>query len=329
MTQKVIIGAILFLIVGEILVRVDQKLTFLSSNSVVRIATTIGQSPEYTSLCNHTLDTSSRSLRILVLGDSYIHGGGIEFKNNFSQQLKVILDSKIENLCVLDVSVPSSNSLDNLNSYLQFSVDFRPDIVILGYNYNDVVGNLDKDTTSATALPNKTTLKATNSNKHKSTAKKIYDVLFQSKLLNYALTNANEKLKSHGVIIPGSELDNVLKAYTTDKPSWEKSKALLGQMIADAKQKNCIVVAMKFPEMNLLEHPAIFNQTDTIISGFFSQFDNVRSVNVGDIFKGEQSSAYLLSRYDGHPNELAHKKIATFMAAQLSAIPAVSKHKKQ
>lgn len=31
----------------------------------------------------------------------------------------------------------------------------------------------------------------------------------------------------------------------------------------------------------------------------------------GELFKGEESEKYILSKYDGHPNEKAHKKMAT------------------
>ena len=321
MARKIILGVVLFLLLGEAFVRIDQKFTFLSNNSVVKIVTTIGQTPEYEALTAHTLDTSCNSLRILVLGDSYIHGGGIDFQNNFSQQLKTILGSAYSHVIVLDVSVPSSNTLDNLNAYRIYEAEFKPDIIILGYNYNDVLGNLDKDTSGRVDKAASIVLKRTNGKKNQSTAKKIYDILFQSKLLNYVLTNINEQLKAHGVIIPGTEFDNELTSYTKDKPNWEKSKLLLAEMISCAKQKGSVVVVMKFPEMNLLDHPTIFEGANKVIAGFFSGFDNVRYISVGDIFKNESPAPYLLSRYDGHPNELAHKKIASFMAEQLNKLP--------
>ena len=83
----------------------------------------------------------------MVLGDSYIHGGGIEFENNFSQQLKKMFSNEtlgFDKVWVLDVSKSSANNLDNNMIYFQFVEKFKPDIVILGYNYNDIEGDLDK-----------------------------------------------------------------------------------------------------------------------------------------------------------------------------------------
>jgi hypothetical protein len=43
-------------------------------------------------------------------------------------------------------------------------------------------------------------------------------------------------------------------------------------------------------------------------------------MDVSDIFKGEKSKDNILSKYDGHPNERAHKRIARNVFEEIKKI---------
>ena len=132
---------------GEIMIRFDESLTPFVENRVVKIATDIELTPEYNMVKNDKFIFNENDLRIMVIGDSYIHGGGIDFEDNFSQQLKKMfetLESKRNKTWILDVSKSSSNNLDNNQTYFYFKDKFRPNILILGYNLNDIEGELNK-----------------------------------------------------------------------------------------------------------------------------------------------------------------------------------------
>ena len=325
MKVKIFISILLFLLVGELFIRIDKKYQFLSSNHEVKIATTVEVTQEFISVNNNSINFAGKNLRIMVLGDSYIHGGGVKFTDNFSQQLKYILIKNniyFDSILILDISRPSSNSLDNTEAYFQFVDKFKPHIVILGYNYNDVLGNLEK--TKNTDSTQNFAKSKTNSNKSKSSAQKLYDVLFKSELLRYVLGNSNTELKAHGIIIPNTEFGNIMTAYTKNKPNWQKSKLLLNEMFTDAKNKNIEFLTLKFPEMNLLQYPSLFKSVDDTIKKYFNGINATHYINITDIFKGESATTYLLSKYDGHPNELAHTKIAKFVFDSLKTFPCCS-----
>ena len=302
---------IIFILVGELMVRFDDKFRFFSDTHVVNIATGITATPEFNLLNENKLDLSDKSLKVMIIGDSYIAGGGIDFKDRFSQQLKSILNENklpFNNIYVLDVSRPSSNNLDNNQSYFYYVHKFKPDCVILGYNLNDVEGNLVKESMKSEAA--KTSIEKTNSNLNRSFSKKIYSIYKKSKLLDFTLHKIHDEMKAHGKVVPNSVFDLMLKSYYEDRDNWEKSKSLLEEVIIDAKEKKIQLYVLKFPEINLLEYPELFTKTDKVINSYFNGFPSVTYINGNDIFKGDNTKDYILSKYDGHPNEKAHKKMA-------------------
>jgi hypothetical protein len=316
MIKKIFFIIIIFLVSGELLMRLDERFQFLSATHIVKIKTSVEETPEFDMVKKNALNVNGNSFRVMVLGDSYIHGGGINFKDAFSQQLKGMLqkaNSRFTDIYMLDISKPSSNSFDNVQAYFEFAEKFKPNVVILGYNYNDVEGNLDQQIAANTNTVDSFSNGKVSSNENRSFIKKIYDVVYNAKVIKYVMHNIHDELKARGHIIPNSVFDITLKAYSQNKPSWQKSQVLLQQMIDDCKKRNSLFIALKYTEINLLEYPSIFNQADSSIHSFFAASPAVDYMNVGDAFKGEKSKDYILSKYDGHPNEKAHIKIAQFV----------------
>ncbi|MES2847542.1 MAG: hypothetical protein V4685_00680, partial [Bacteroidota bacterium] len=131
----------------------------------------------------------------------------------------------------------------------------------------------------------------------------------------------HDEMKAHGRIIPNSAFDLTLKAYQQDKPSWIKSKELLQKLIDDCKKNNSQLLVLKFTEINMLDYSGIFEKTDSSIKSFFDANPSVDYLDVGKIFKGENSKDYFLSKYDGHPNEKAHAKIAAAAFEEIRKLP--------
>ena len=311
MIKRTILYFLLFVAIGELMIRIDKEFSVLKSNTIVKISTNIEITPEFKMLKNNTFSFNKNDLRIMVIGDSYIHGGGIDFKDNFSQQLKKIFKNKIDNqnkIWVLDVSKPSSNNYDNNKTYFQYVDVFKPNIIILGYNINDVNGNLNtKDNFNKTK--NSTNTKKTR-REAETLIKKIYRIVYKSKVIHFAMHKIHNELKNIGIIIPYSNFDLTIKSYYQNKDSWIKSKVLLTEIINDVRKRKSQLIVYKFPEFNLLEYPILFEKANNIIAEFFSKYNFVIYKNGRLCFSGEKSEKYILSKYDGHPNAKAHNKIA-------------------
>lgn len=294
------------------MIRIDRGFHMFDDTHIVKIATDLKITPEYLQLTQNNINLSGNNLRILIIGDSYIAGAGINPADRFSQQLKNILkaeNKKYDSLYVLDVSKPNSNTLDNNQSYFHFVNSFQPHVVILGYNINDVNGNLDK----ANEKVNVNILALINSDKNISFAKKLFNIYKTSMLLDFILHRLHTEMKTRGVIFPNSEFDLILKAYSLNRPQWKKSKLLLQEMTDDAAKRNSHFIVLKFPEINLLEYPSLFTKADAVIRDFFVAIRGVTYIDAGEILKAN-SRQYMLSKYDGHPNERAHKEMAAAIA---------------
>jgi hypothetical protein len=302
---------IIFILVGELFVRFDEKYKLLESSQIVKMSTDLTVTTEFVLLKNNAINLSGNNIRVLVLGDSFIHGGGIEFKDNFSQKLKLLLqinNHHFDNIYVLDLSKGAANNYDNNQIYFQFVNKFKPDIVILGYSYGATRGDLYK-LTSKIDLDSFSTINFT-LNRKKSLSQKIYFVLYNSRVLHLVLFNFHNYLKSYGLIIPNSEFDLNLNDYILNSNEWKRSKFLLSQINSDVLNKNIKLIVLKFPEMNLIEYPKLFKVPDHVIQSFYDNFPSINYINCVEYFKGKKSSDYILSKYDGHPNEKAHQLIA-------------------
>ncbi len=309
--KKISLFLIFLFVTGEILIRLDEKYKLLASTQIVKMSTDLTITPEFLLLKNNAINLTGNNLRVMVLGDSFIHGGGIEFKDNFSQQLKKLLqfnNHHFDNIYVLDLSKGAANNYDNNQIYFQFVNKFKPDIVILGYTYNATRGDLYK-LSSTIGLDSFSTINFT-LNRKKSLPQKIYSVVYNSSVLHYILYNSHNYLKSYGLIIPNSEFDLILNDYTLNTVPWKRSKCLLSEINADIIKRNSHLIVLKFPEMNLIGYPKIFYQPDIVIKTFYDNFPSISYINCLDYFKGKSSNDYILSKYDGHPNEKAHQLVA-------------------
>jgi len=309
--KQIIFLFFIFILVGELFVRFDEKFKLLESSQIVQMSTDLTVTPEFLLVKNNTINLSGNDLRVMVLGDSFIHGGGIEFKDNFSQQLKRLLqinNHHYDNIYVLDLSKGAANNFDNNQIYFQFVNKFKPDIVILGFSYGATRGDLYK-LASKISLDSFSAINFT-LNRKKSVSQKIYSVLYNSSVLHYVLFNFHSYLKSYGFIIPYSEFDLVLNDYTLNSDQWKRSKFLLSQINADVLKRNIKMIVLKFPEMNLIEYPKIFKEPDQVIQSFYDNFPSINYINCVEYFKGKKSGDFILSKYDGHPNEKAHQIIA-------------------
>lgn len=308
---KLVLTIFLFLLAGELIIRFDKTFNLFGQENIVRINTEIGESDEIALLKNNLLPINDKDLRILVLGDSYINGGGIDFDKSFSHQLKKMLLSekikKFETVYILDVSRPSNNNLDNYNTYFSFVNQFKPQIVILGYNLNDLI---DRVKTIDSSSLNKTIHLPDKVIDEVSTVRKIYNILYVSELLQFTLHNTNKYLKSKGIIIPNSIFDQVISAYFENKPNWQYSKELLTKMILYSETTNSKFIVLLLPKMDLIKYRKIFSKTDKVIKEFFQQFSNVRFLNIGDSIDINKGEEYVLSKYDEHPNEKGHQFMA-------------------
>lgn len=309
------------------LVRVDKTFDLFDKNAEAVIKIEMAESSLRETVENREFKADSNQLRILVLGDSYIHGSMIDPQQKFSKQLKTRLDKNKpigKEIVVLDVSKPNNNTSDNFDFLKYYSDLFQPDIVFWAYHFNDV-----EDLRPVQQMINEAEItekgKSTERKRTglKSLVKKIYKM---SKLTGYMSASLQRELKLKGIVLPLGDFYKLTKqSYHKENKDWQLNEDILEEAIKISIENNSKIIMYKLPVFNLLENNTLFSQVDTTLATFFEQHDGVHYLYGYDDFKDGTSEEYRLSKYDGHPNQKAHEVMATRAEEEILKIQGLSK----
>lgn len=83
------------------------------------------------------------SIRILAMGDSITFGHGVPFEAVYARQVERLLDERYpgRRVEVINMGVPGYNIRQHLIALKEKGVRYRPHLVILGFCWNDIIGN--------------------------------------------------------------------------------------------------------------------------------------------------------------------------------------------
>ena len=217
---KFLLYTSLFFLIGELIVRIDLKYDLLN-NRPNKIEVKIEKSKLKNKIEQGSFTPNSNQIRILIIGDSYINGGGIPTKNKFSKKLSFLLKNKYlfeKEILILDISRPSNSTLDNYNSFIFYQDKFEPQFVFWAYNFNDILYSLPQVNSSKEIeiLPPKRVLKK------KIGLKKYVSQLYSfSKLTSYLSWNIQKQLKFRGIVLPLGEFYQLTqKTYLKTNKIW-------------------------------------------------------------------------------------------------------------
>ena len=92
------------------------------------------------------LEKEAGTLRIVLLGDSFVFGEGVKWQDTLGEQLEVALSAKLDrSVEVLNVAVGGWSTVDEIAYLSQRGLHFKPDVVLVVYVLNDAeyAANLD------------------------------------------------------------------------------------------------------------------------------------------------------------------------------------------
>lgn len=317
---KIFIYACLFLIIGESLIRVDRRFDLLN-NAPKKISVQLEQTDLLKSVEERLFKPDSSQFRILVLGDSYIHGGGVASSEKFSKKLALLLNknnNSEQNYLVLDVSRPSNNTLDNYNSFTYYEKIFKPHVVFWAYNFNDILGGLEiANKVSNQSRESKSALKRTS--KQITSLKKFTKQAYSySELLEYISANVQKELKTYGIVLPiGDFYYLTKKAYLETSKDWNNTQRILSKTSKICQLNQSEFILYKMPEFNLLDRNDLFTVINESLYSYCDSDSGITYIDGNEDFKGLDGNNFNLSKYDGHPNENAHLLIANRVFEQI------------
>ena len=206
---------ILFIGTGEFLIKLDIKYNLAYWNNYLP--------PE---LHSKVLDASNfyksnfklneNQNRIMIIGDSYIEGIGIDkpfrFKSQLNDLLKKDTNSNKEHV-ILSLSKPGNNSIDKYLSFLEYYTIYQPHIIVWFHTINDllmdpkIVKDIKKDLIKfedKLTINNQSDILIVKKKpvKHKTIIHNLENLIEKSFLLNYLKENVYNELLLRGISIP-------------------------------------------------------------------------------------------------------------------------------
>ena len=82
---------------------------------------------------------SPGTVRILCLGDSLTFGTGVAERDTYPNQLESMLNSQEPRYEVINTGVPGYDTWQEVAFFRKYGIEFRPDLVIIGFYANDIV----------------------------------------------------------------------------------------------------------------------------------------------------------------------------------------------
>lgn len=136
-----------------------QKYHFLNSNFVMEVATnSFGhRAKEY--------DLSKPAIRILLLGDSFVFGHGVNIEDRFDTHLQKFLDDSGNDFLIINAAVGGWGTLQEIRYAIDHLDLFKPDIIVITFCGNDpyddikFMGNLADNDRGAIYFPGKRFIK--------------------------------------------------------------------------------------------------------------------------------------------------------------------------
>ena len=334
---------IIFIVAGEIITRLDRafnlsyRKSMLPNNQKIQKAFDLDSFPQ-----NYKI--SKDQYRVLVIGDSYIKGIGIntnqQFSNIFLDSLKKIMPSPYKP-DVLNLSQSGNTFIENYALFNNYSQKFKPNTILWFHNLSDlnlffneasidyqtktVVFN-DKDLANRDynkfILENHRIKNVNNitpnekiTNYHRGLIGSLKSMLKNSELIKFSKYNFYNELLNLGIRIPSTEF-NYLTKYAYLKGSLELElfnelfNGLFNGLIQNSKDNKTNFIFYLLPEFNLIHKSEFFHNFEESLKLNFKDQKQITYVNGRTNFLNYSPSQLTLVSTDSHPNELAHQLIS-------------------
>jgi len=232
-----------------------------------------------------------RDTVILILGDSYAFGYGVQFSDAFPSVLEDALHSAYPGkaIKVTTLALPGYNTAQYLAALKEFGPVLEPTLVVLAYHLNDLERHVRPVDTVR--------------ENHRSFSAKDY-----IHLLRFILPRLAAVARALNISVVTTATREVTE-YADNGEAWRKNQILLKELIAVTRNLEAKVAVVILPYMVQLndKHPALraYNAAEQ----FFGSLQ-VPTVNAFEYLKGEDAGTLWINPFDGHPNALGHKLIA-------------------
>ncbi len=243
--------------------------------------------------------------RILVLGDSFGWGFGVELNKTYMKLLERKLNnlSEAKKIEVINGAVPGTNTIDQVKQLERIGLKYEPDMILLVYNLNDVeyypTGNesevIDFD------IDNKKDYERFGLGK--GIRGQIQKLETRSRFILYLVGKIGSTLRGAG-LIKSEEFSWIYKncnSFVDDNPGWIHSKSAIREIRDISKRKRMEFVLVIHPFIVNLNNYPCKDAHRTIRE--FGEREKIPTLDLFPFFEGKNTGKLIINPIDSHPNE--------------------------
>ncbi len=246
--------------------------------------------------------------RVLFLGDSYTEALQVPFEDIFWRRLQKEADEKHLNVEIMSMSVSSWSTGQELRAYECFGRQYHPDVVVLGFNTDDLSDNaFRQDQFTPTFALKDGTLSLDESYKtHISQRLADRATLYPGIL--YFLKDHSELIRHilfiHANSVAGAKLGAAEEAPSSTENAWRLTGALISQLAHDTHADKSHLVIVNFPTLKAASIVPL--QT-------FARVNNIALVDVAPALNAASSTAPVHWPGDPHLTPFGHEVVSQIL----------------
>ena len=239
---------------------------------------------------------SGREAIVVVLGDSYAFGYGVDDSSTFPVLLEQALQQSYpgERARVINLGIPGYDTSQELAVLQEWGPRLRPRLVLLQYHLNDIQRRPQSGAAADAARPG--------------IGPRLAAAMRYMHLLRFAMPRVAAVARALGAPLRTTATAEVAD-YVGNLPAWRRNQATLLQVAEAARLDGArfgVLVVPYMVELNDRHPPA--PAYETVLR--FCQEHHIPVVNAFDYFKGLRAGALWISPFDGHPNAAGHRLLA-------------------
>ena len=257
---------------------------------------------------------SAGTVRVLALGDSVTFGMGVAQDKTFPAQTEALLNARSQGAAVevLNMGIPGYNTLHELALLREVGFGLRPDVVVLGYLYNDV------ELSSGQKVDVKVEAQPSAARRIKSLVNSSWSGLKKHSMfaawLSPLLGNALRPLGVKGF----GKVGEVKDQYVESNPNWRRMQEAILEMKRLTSERNVDFVVMVIPAMaNFTDATYPIREYHQAVVAFCRQ-NGIAVLDLLPAFWGHDGTKFWISATDGHPNAEGQRIIATALSDYLA-----------
>jgi len=242
--------------------------------------------------------------RIVVLGDSMTFGPAVALDNIYPKALESFLNKNVsgstgKKIEVLNFSVPGYNTIQEYELLRTKAVYYDPDLVILGFFFNDV------------KMRDSSPLESTEASKdacaYDGFVRFLSRVKQKSLFAQFALSHLAVIARRAG--LHRGYISSFRGAYAENNKSWHKCRSAILSIGDFAKSNNAKFLVIVIPFLSDLNdyHPL---KKEIEVVGDFLKKNRIKNVNLFPYFYEQRAESFWINPINGHPNRKGHAVMA-------------------